>query len=317
MMRVAEFDALCAKLKAHIDPVARVQFSIQTNAMLVNEEWIELFSKYNINVGVSLDGDKATNDKFRIDHVGRGTYDRVMVGVNKLFAAAEAGKIPRPAVLCVIDPSHDGAKTFRHFTNKIGFKWIDFLLPIDTNDSLQPAMAKEIGKYLVDVFNAWNELGDKEVSIRFFDQFYSFMTGRNRLTGAPGVSERNAIITIASDGTYGPDDTLRIVSDEMYSFDTRTDKLTTYLDDARIAEVNVANTTIPAECTTCSWARYCVGGSKNGRVVNRFSKTSGFAKKSGLCDGLNDIYSVLARHLVSIGYPPDKMFERLNVERVA
>jgi len=232
-------------------------------------------------------------------------------------AAAEAGKIPRPAVLCVIDPSHDGAKTFRHFATKIGFKWIDFLLPIDTNDNLQPEVSKEIGKYLVDVFNAWNDLGDKEISIRFFDQFYSFMTGRNRLTNAPCVPERNAIITIASDGTYGPDDTLRIVSDEIYSFDTRTDKLTTYLEDVRIVEVNSANTTVPAECTTCSWARYCVGGSKNGRVVNRFSRANGFANKSGLCDGLNDIYSVLARHLVSIGYPPEKMFERLNIERLA
>jgi len=333
MLRVQEFDAICAMLNTHISPFARTEFSIQTNAMLVTDEWIELFSKYGINVGVSLDGDKATNDKFRIDHRGRGTYDRVMVGVKRLFDAAKQGRIAPPAVLCVIDPSHDGAKTFRHFASEIGFKWMDFLLPIDTLDALSPAVADKVGKYLIDVFDAWNELGDRSISIRFFDQFYSFMTGQDRMSGmtaaktgatgktdatgktAPAKGGRNVIITIASDGTYGPDDTLRIVSDDLYAFDTKTDKLTSYLSHPSISAIDAANMTVPDECHDCSWARYCVGGARNGRIVNRYSKENGFVNRSGLCAGLDEIYKILARHLIGIGYPSDLMYRRLRFQK--
>lgn len=313
MMRPADFDRICQIFIDVIAPVARVQFTIQTNATLVDERWIALIEKYCIGVGISLDGDRAVNDSRRIDHRGRGTYDRSVAGCRKLFEAHAAGRIARPAVLCVIDPEQDGAATFLHLVQEIGFKWLDFMLPIDTRDTLTPDVARGVGVYLRDVFTAWQALGDREVSIRFFDGFYTFMTGYDRASGrALEQNDGTLILTVASDGTYGPDDTLRIVSDDYFVHDCRDLPLRDYLRMPAIAEIQRANATPAAECQECAWAAFCVGGSMHGRVVNRYSRANGYAGRSGLCEGLMSIYVLLARHMIERGYPADAMYDRLD-----
>lgn len=62
-----------------------VRHVIQTNATLIDNQWCELFSRWNVNVGVSVDGPAIIHDRERRDHHGRGTYDRVMAGVEMLL----------------------------------------------------------------------------------------------------------------------------------------------------------------------------------------------------------------------------------------
>jgi uncharacterized protein len=45
------------------------------------------FAKYDVGIGISLDGPKEYHDKFRVDHQGRGTYDSTIAGLRKLQAA--------------------------------------------------------------------------------------------------------------------------------------------------------------------------------------------------------------------------------------
>lgn len=54
-----------------------VQYTIQTNGLLLNEEWADFFAKNNFLVGISIDGDKALHESLRPDAVGRSTWDRV------------------------------------------------------------------------------------------------------------------------------------------------------------------------------------------------------------------------------------------------
>lgn len=313
MMRPDQFDRMCQLFVDEISGAAQVQFSMQTNATLVSEAWVALIEKYSIGIGISLDGDRRVNDTRRVDHQGRGTYDRSIRGARRLFAASEEGRIRAPAVLCVINPDEHGGETLRHLVREIGFKWIDFLLPIDTRETLPSDAGARVGTYLGQVFDAWNEMGDKSVSIRFFDQFYTFMTGVDRPTKRPAARSRGTqIITVASDGTYGPDDTLRIVSDDYFSFDCRETPLADYLTHPAILEIERANRQAPSACDGCAWSAYCLGGSTNGRVVNRYSPATGFDAKSGLCEGLRDIYTRLARQMIGLGYPPELMYQRLD-----
>lgn len=52
--------------------------SLQTNLSLINEEYIELFKRYNVHVGFSLDGPKDIHDSQRIFANGKGTFDIIM-----------------------------------------------------------------------------------------------------------------------------------------------------------------------------------------------------------------------------------------------
>jgi uncharacterized protein len=58
--------------------------SLQTNGTLLNDEWCKFLKKNNFLVGISLDGPKEIHDRYRRDRGGRGTFDKVMRGLNLL-----------------------------------------------------------------------------------------------------------------------------------------------------------------------------------------------------------------------------------------
>jgi len=55
-----------------------VGFSMQTNGTLIDADWFQLFRDFDFSVGVSLDGPAELNDRFRINHSGRGTYEKIV-----------------------------------------------------------------------------------------------------------------------------------------------------------------------------------------------------------------------------------------------
>ncbi len=62
----------------------RVQHSMQTNGTLISTEWCELFKRWHVGVGVSIDGPKRINDAHRLTRGGRSTFDRALAGIRLL-----------------------------------------------------------------------------------------------------------------------------------------------------------------------------------------------------------------------------------------
>ncbi|KWW98462.1 Radical SAM domain protein [Carbonactinospora thermoautotrophica] len=75
-----------------------IQHEIQTNATLITSGWCDLFARYGIGVGVSVDGPAVANINRR-DWIGRPAFDRVMRGIGHL---RDAG-IEFTAI-CVVSP---------------------------------------------------------------------------------------------------------------------------------------------------------------------------------------------------------------------
>lgn len=61
----------------------KITFHIQTNGVLIDQEWCDFFKKYKFGIGVSLDGPEWAN-KMRIDHSGAPAYDRIIRGIRLL-----------------------------------------------------------------------------------------------------------------------------------------------------------------------------------------------------------------------------------------
>lgn len=53
-------------------------FSIQTNGTLINDDWILLFQKYKVRVGISLDGCDEKQNSYRIDKNGKPVFSKVL-----------------------------------------------------------------------------------------------------------------------------------------------------------------------------------------------------------------------------------------------
>jgi uncharacterized protein len=60
------------------------QITINTNGILITEEIATVLIKHSVNIAVSLDGPACMHDKMRVDHQGRGTFDRVMPKIEML-----------------------------------------------------------------------------------------------------------------------------------------------------------------------------------------------------------------------------------------
>ena len=66
----------------------KVEFSLTTNATLLNEEIVDFLSEHRIGVTVSMDGDRELNDKMRVFHDGRGSYDVIVPKIQDASGAA-------------------------------------------------------------------------------------------------------------------------------------------------------------------------------------------------------------------------------------
>lgn len=67
-------------------PVAKgkISHSIQSNGMLINDEWCRFIKEHNVNLGLSIDGPAFIHDAHRKTRRGLGTHAKVMRGVETL-----------------------------------------------------------------------------------------------------------------------------------------------------------------------------------------------------------------------------------------
>jgi uncharacterized protein len=67
-------------------PTLAVHYGVQTNGMLIDDAWIDLFEAHQMRVGISLDGPRELHDRNRVSRKGSGTHDRVTRGIRRLQA---------------------------------------------------------------------------------------------------------------------------------------------------------------------------------------------------------------------------------------
>lgn len=63
------------------DSAKRFLMSITSNAFLLSEEIADFFQEHHISVIFSLDGSREVNDLFRVDALGKGTYDQSITNI--------------------------------------------------------------------------------------------------------------------------------------------------------------------------------------------------------------------------------------------
>lgn len=99
-----------------------VRHSIQTNAMLIDEPWCDLFRRWGVHVGVSVDGPADIHDRHRKTRDGRPTHARVMQGIERLQRAG----IAFDAIAVVTDASVERADAIVDFCLAAGIPAIGF-----------------------------------------------------------------------------------------------------------------------------------------------------------------------------------------------
>ena len=111
-----------ACIDAAVDGRCPVQHSIQTNAMLIDQQWCDLFAARGVKVGVSVDGPAFIHDQNRKTRDGKGTHAKAMRGVACLVRNA----IPFHAIAVVTAASLPHADAIFDFFLAEGFREVGF-----------------------------------------------------------------------------------------------------------------------------------------------------------------------------------------------
>ena len=83
--------------RKHLPPGRRISNGIQTNGVLLDDDWCRFFAAENFTVGLSLDGPPALHDLYRVTKDGKPTHRQAMQGHRLL----RKHKIPVD-LLCVV-----------------------------------------------------------------------------------------------------------------------------------------------------------------------------------------------------------------------
>ncbi|WP_421210974.1 anaerobic sulfatase maturase [Aeromonas enteropelogenes] len=100
-----------------------IQNDLQTNGLLLNDEWCRFLKEHQFLVGISIDGPRELHDKYRVTRSGKPTFDRVMAAVECL----RRHEVPFNALTVV--NRHNAQyplEVYRFLTQELGATYIQF-----------------------------------------------------------------------------------------------------------------------------------------------------------------------------------------------
>jgi len=195
MMGLEFFQRSIELVERYRKPWQRVLHTIQTNGVLLNEQWAAFFKEHGFLVGLSVDGPRELHDRYRVDKRGKGSFDRVMAGYEHLWAHQVDVN-----VLCTVHAANQEypVEVYRFFRDRMGASFIQFIPIVErTTESLLPlanlgwstsrkekrplyvqagnciterSVAPEaFGRFLIGVFDEWVAHDVGEVFVQMFD----------------------------------------------------------------------------------------------------------------------------------------------------
>lgn len=202
---------IVADLRDTVDGCTDLEIGLQTNGVLLDEDFARIILAERIRVGISLDGGREANDRYRRYAHGGSSYDDVVAAV-RLMSEPEL----RPlfaGLLATIDPANDPVQLY-HDLAALRPGRIDLLLPHSTWESPPPAARDGqtvYGDWLVSFFDAWYE-APPVIGVRIFEEIMHALLGGASTSEAVGLSSPESIV-IETDGSVERTDALKIAYD--------------------------------------------------------------------------------------------------------
>jgi uncharacterized protein len=233
-----------------------VSNALQTNAVLLDKNWCDLFRQYRWLLGVSLDGPEEINDRYRFNKERRGTWKRVMQSVELL----QTNKVEFN-ILCVLNTANvERPKELYRFYRSIGIDNLQFI-PLAEFDGLGNRLPftitpEQYGRFMTEVFELWWP-ERRKVRIRCFDNIAEGVAGQK-----PGTCTMHetcdSYVVVEYNGDVYPCDffveggwKLGNANDDSWGEIARRSKRFGFAAKKTIAH---------PECQACEWQSLCHGG---------------------------------------------------------
>lgn len=157
-----------------------IQYSMQSNGTLINEDWISLIKEYNIRLSLSLDGPAFIHNKNRVNWSGKGSHDRVQKSINLL----REKDLPLKAICVLTNDSLDYPDELFNYFLENGFTDLSFNPEEQegSNDKSSFLIQNSYNKtslikykrFMTRIFDLWF-LNRQKINIREFDSVMKHM----------------------------------------------------------------------------------------------------------------------------------------------
>ena len=182
LMGLDFYKEFTAYVRAHANSERlRIQYTMQTNGVLINDTWAKWFAENQVLVGLSLDGPEEIHDRYRVDHSGNGTFQKVIHAVHTL----ERYRVDYNILTVVTAQTAQNAKrvyTFMKEHNISYQQYIECLNPLQESQMLRPytLTPQSYEKFLKDLFDVWylDIRSGQYVYNRYFENLLMMMDGQ-------------------------------------------------------------------------------------------------------------------------------------------
>ena len=238
---------------------------------------------------------------FRVDHKGKGSYDKVFKGVALLKEEIDLADIA-----CVINTKEKPIEVYNSF-KKMNASYVNFLIPDYTHDNFPFNKSETVmADWLIELFDIWvNDQGRYKIPM--------FLGLLNSLTRVSESSKNEAtVLVIETNGEIEAIDSLKACGNGFTK--TGLNIKTNSLEDIQKTTLgklyfNDFTSKVCKQCEECPIYEIC----KDGRLVHRYSKEKGFNNPSVYCNDLIKLIAHIQNFFISC-FP--ELHKKENVEHI-
>ncbi len=157
-------------------PNTVIEYTMQTNGTLLDDDWCEFFREQNFLIGLSLDGPREMHDAYRTDKGGEGSFDRVMRGLSLLKKHRVDFNI-----LCTVHAANaeHPRQVYAFLRNEAEAEYIQFIPIVERvsargfqeGDAVtdRSVAAEQYGRFMSSIFDEWIRKDVGKVFVQMFE----------------------------------------------------------------------------------------------------------------------------------------------------
>lgn len=297
-----------------------IEHALQTNGILLNEEWASFFAQHHFILGLSVDGPANLHNSCRVNRAGKETHRQVMTAMGLL----KAHNVEFNTLTVVGNHNVGHAREVYEFLIAAGSRYIQFIplverinaeavggltlaMPGESPARLAPWTVPPLqyGKFLQQIFDIWVRRDTEQIGVQMFDVALAAWTGQPPVLCVHAETCGHAFALEANGDLYQCDHYVyphyllgnihRHTIDEMNN------------SEQAAAFARAKRDGLTADCRRCDFRFVCHGGCPKHRFA---LSPSGHPGHNYLCAGYYSFFKHITRYmnvmqeLQASGYPP-------------
>lgn len=279
MAGIAFFERALA-LQARYAKGKVIRNTLQTNGLLIDEDWARFLAANNFLIGLSIDGPPEMHDHHRKARNGKGVAAQVLKAL-ELFRKHKV----EYNILAVVNSTtaRHPAEVYRYLTRDLGATFLQFIAILEqrpkgetSGEVLYPqtrdttaevtdwsVSGEAYGEFIIGVFDEWvrNDVG--RVFVQLFENILAAWLGQTPSLCTMQSSCGSSLIIEQNGDIYSCD---HYVFPEHKLGNVKKDDLGAMVSSKKQRAFGMMKTDLPRACAQCEWKFTCHGGCPKHRI---------------------------------------------------